>query len=80
VVIDCKHVWREISAYIDDELAPEVREEIEAHLAQCRHCAALLDSTHNVLVLIADERTFLLPAGFSQRLEQRVKRAIAGTD
>ena len=76
MVVNCHEVWREISNYIDDELDPSLRAEIEAHLAQCRHCAALLDSTRNIIVLIADERTFQLPAGFSERLRTRLLEEI----
>jgi len=54
--LDCKHSWRELSNYLDGEISAELRVEVEAHVAQCRHCAALLDSAHNVVVLIADER------------------------
>jgi anti-sigma factor RsiW len=72
VKLDCHRIWQEISNYIEDDLSPEVREELEAHLAYCRHCAALLDSTHNLLVLLADERRFELPAGLSQRLRQKL--------
>ena len=55
----------------------ELRARIEDHLAHCRHCAAVLDSTRNILYLIADERTFELPAGFSERLHSRLKRELA---
>jgi len=73
MILDCKHVWREISNYLDGDLDPALRRDIELHLETCRHCAALLDSTHNVLVLIADERTFRLPIGFHERLMKRLK-------
>jgi hypothetical protein len=46
---------------------------MEKHLAHCRHCAAILDSTHNIVYLIADERTFTLPTGFSERLRARLE-------
>ncbi len=72
MILDCKDVWREVSAYLDGDLDPELRRDMEAHLANCRHCAALIDSTHNILVLIADERTFELPAGFSARLRDKL--------
>jgi anti-sigma factor RsiW len=74
--LSCKEIWRAISDYIDDDVSPSMRLKIEAHLAQCRHCAALLDSTHNVIVLIADEHIFTLPAGFSERLRQRIESEI----
>jgi len=76
--LDCKHIWRELSNYLDGEISLHVRRDIEAHVAQCRHCAALLDSTHNVIVLIADDRRLELPAGFSMRLRERLERELAG--
>ena len=76
--LDCKHIWRELSNYLDGEVPMNVRRDIEAHVSQCRHCAALLDSTHNVIVLIADERRLELPLGFSARLRERLERELAG--
>ena len=74
--LDCKHIWRELSNYIDGDIPPAVRRDVEAHVAQCRHCAALLDSTHNIIVLIADERRMELPLGFSKRLRVRLEREL----
>ena len=79
MVLSCREVWREISNYIDSDLDPRLRKMIETHVAQCRHCTALLDSTRNIIVLIADQRTFALPAGFSKRLHERLEREIAET-
>jgi anti-sigma factor RsiW len=78
MVINCRHVWQEISNYIDGDISPQLREELEMHLAHCRHCAALVDSTRNILVLIADERVFPLPVGFSARLRERLQGEIEG--
>jgi anti-sigma factor RsiW len=76
--LSCEEVWRKISDYIDDDVTPGTRRLLEAHFAQCRHCAALVDSVHNVLVLIADERVFTLPVGFSERLRQRLDLELSG--
>jgi anti-sigma factor RsiW len=75
--LDCKHIWRELSNYLDGVISPNLRRDIEAHVAHCRHCAALLDSTHNIIVLIADERRFELPVGFGARLRERLERELA---
>jgi anti-sigma factor RsiW len=77
--IDCKHVWQYISAYIEDDVEPALRAEIDRHLETCEICSAVLDSTRNVVILVADDRVFELPAGFSQRLHARIDRELAKT-
>jgi anti-sigma factor RsiW len=74
--IDCKHVWEHISGYIDSELDAVLRAEIDRHLETCEICSAVLDSTRNVVILIADDRVFELPAGFSKRLHERIDREL----
>ncbi|HWZ45629.1 MAG TPA: zf-HC2 domain-containing protein [Candidatus Saccharimonadales bacterium] len=73
MALTCKQLWSEVSNYIDGSVSAEMRAEIERHLAQCRHCTALIDGVHNVVVLVADGRTFELPTGFSERLRERLK-------
>jgi len=74
--IDCNHVWEYISAYIDNDVDPVVRADIDRHLETCEICSAVLDSTRNVVILVADERVFELPTGFSDRLHARIDREI----
>ena len=77
MVIDCKHVWDHISEFLDDDLSPEMRAVVQQHLEHCEICSAILDSTHNVLILTADERVFKLPLGYSRRLHERLAAEIA---
>ncbi len=76
IEIGCEHVIQEISNYIDGEITPELRVRMEEHIRGCKHCAAVLDGTTNTLRLIGDGRAFdglfELPAGFSERLRQRL--------
>lgn len=74
--LKCKDVWEHISEYLDQQLTPEARAEIEKHLENCEVCSAILDSTRNVLVLTADDRTYELPVGYSKRLHDRLQKAI----
>jgi hypothetical protein len=76
----CKHVWARISEYIDQSVPAEVREDIERHLDHCGVCSAVLDSTRNILVLTADDRTFELPVGFSKRLHARLERELGSEE
>jgi predicted anti-sigma-YlaC factor YlaD len=74
--IDCKHVWQYISAYIEDDVDALLRAEIDRHLETCEICSAVLDSTRNVVILMADDRVFELPVGFSKRLHERIDREL----
>jgi anti-sigma factor RsiW len=70
--IDCRHVWEHISAYIDGDVDTDLRAEIDRHLQHCEICSAVMDSTRNVVVLVADDRIFEIPAGYSERLHHRL--------
>jgi anti-sigma factor (TIGR02949 family) len=74
--IGCAEVIQELSNYIDNDVAGELRNRIKEHLAGCAHCTAILDGTRNVIRLVCDERAFELPQGFSQRLLQRLEAAV----
>lgn len=74
--IDCKHVWEYISAYIENDVNPDLRAEIDRHLETCEICSAVLDSTRNVVILMADDRVYELPAGFSERLHARIEEEL----
>jgi hypothetical protein len=72
MVVNCEHVWREVSNYLDGEIDPELRAAMEAHFKECKHCTAVLVGTRNVVQLYGNERMFELPAGFSHRLQRRL--------
>lgn len=77
--LECKHVWEHISGYLDKQLDPELLAAVEKHLESCEVCSAILDSTRNVLVLTADDRTYELPVGYSDRLHARLEEMMRGT-
>ena len=70
--LECKHVWEHISEYLDKQLDAELLAEVEKHLESCEVCSAILDSTRNILVLTANDRTYELPVGYSKRLHEKL--------
>lgn len=76
MTLECKHVWEHISEYLDKQLDPKLLMDIEKHLESCEVCSAILDSTRNILILTADNRTYELPVGYSERLHTRLDKAI----
>jgi anti-sigma factor RsiW len=76
--LECKHVWEHISEYLDKQLDAELLAAVEKHLESCEVCSAILDSTRNILVLTADDRTYELPVGYSARLHERLAAVVGG--
>ncbi len=74
--LECKRVWEHISEYLDKQLDAQLLMDIEKHLENCEVCSAILDSTRNILLLTADNRTYELPVGYSERLHQRLAKAM----
>lgn len=75
-MVSCKVILEHMSEYMDGETSSELCHTIEGHLRRCRKCNAVYDSTRKLLVIIADERTFELPAGFSEKLHHFIDRVI----
>ena len=72
--ISCLDVIRELSNYIDKDVAPKLREQILIHLPGCSHCTAVYNGLKNTITLTGDGRAFDLPTGFSQRLRAKLAK------
>lgn len=71
--MQCADVQRELSNYIERDLAFDLRACIERHVRECPRCKAVLDGMKNVVALAADEQAVPLPSGFSDRLRERIR-------
>ncbi len=67
-MVNCETVLQELSNFIDHDIDPARRAEIENHLKSCHRCSVLHDSLRKLVVIVADERTFEIPVGYSERL------------
>ena len=67
-MVNCETVLQELSNFIDHEIDPTLRAEIDAHLKTCHRCSVLHDSLRKLVIIVADERTFEIPVGYSERL------------
>ena len=74
--ISCDEVRRELSNYIENDLALELRERIEVHVARCEGCRAVFDGINNVVCLVSAEELIELPPQLSKKLYERVRKRI----
>jgi predicted anti-sigma-YlaC factor YlaD len=77
IPVDCLHVFREISNYLEGDIGPEARQRMEAHFKVCAHCTAVLDGMRNVVQVIGDGQVFDVPTGFSERLYTKLDAHLA---
>jgi anti-sigma factor RsiW len=57
-MISCHDFISELGNLLDNELAAEIREQLEAHLADCNTCQVLYDSTRKTLRIVTDSGSF----------------------
>ncbi len=59
----CRDVVDLLSDYIDGDLAPEVREDFESHMADCAACLEFLDSLRETRDRVRSLRCEEIPPG-----------------
>ena len=72
----CEDVLAELSAYLDDELAADIRRQIEAHMQHCNTCRAVYDSTKKTLRIVTDSGSFELSEDVSNRISRNIRARI----
>lgn len=70
--VNCEHVWREISNYLEGDVEARFRSRMDEHFQTCSACRSLLEGTRNVVQLYSDERMIEVPSGFGSRLQHRL--------
>lgn len=75
-MIACKDILRALSDYLDDDVAAAVRRDLEAHLAECRTCRVIYDTSRRTLRILTDVSSFEIPVEISERLLRKTMGAI----
>jgi anti-sigma factor RsiW len=66
--LNCKGVIRELSNYIDGDLDPVVKQELERHLEHCEDCTMIVDQTKKTIEILCDRHPVSLSADVRSRL------------
>jgi hypothetical protein len=75
-MISCQDFVTELGNLLDNDVAAEIREQLEAHLAHCRTCQVLYDSTRKTLRVITDSGSFEYPEPLTEDLVEKVMARI----
>ena len=63
VHINCSDFVSEIGNLLDGEVNPDLRQHLDAHLATCKACTVVYDSTRRTIRILGETQTFELSAG-----------------
>ncbi len=78
-MFSCGQFLEEFGKYLEGEAAAELRQELEAHLAQCRTCQVLVDTTGKTVKIVTETGDFefseALPDSFVLRIADRIRAA-----
>jgi hypothetical protein len=71
-MITCDEFFAEFADYLENQVSPEVREELELHLSQCRACYVLYDSSRKAIKIVSESNSFELPQKVFEPIIDRV--------
>lgn len=75
-MITCDEFFAELGDYLEDQLSPEVRKELQLHVSECRACHVLVDSTRNTIKIVTESSSFDLPQSVFDPIIDRVIRKL----
>ena len=71
-MITCEEFFAEFADYLENQVSPEVRQELELHLSQCRACHVLYDSTRKTVKIVSESNSFELSQNIFDPIIDRV--------
>lgn len=77
-MIRCDEFITELGSLLDDEVAAEIRQQLESHLAHCQTCQVLYDSTRKTLRIVTESGSFEYPEPIAEPLVEKIMTKIRG--
>jgi len=71
-MISCRDFITELGNLLDDDIALEIREQLESHLAHCNSCQVLYDSTRKTLRIVTESGSFEYAGPIAEPLVSKI--------
>lgn len=73
--LNCQEVLDQLSEFLEEEVAAELRAEIESHLNGCRHCHLEVDTLRATIQLFRVDDPIGVPLHLSARIRAALEAA-----
>ena len=68
----CTDFLAQLTDFFDGKVSPELLAEVEHHIAECKHCEVVLDSTTKTINIYRDNEIYDLPTDMRDRLHTAI--------
>lgn len=68
----CSDFLKELNDYLDGEMDPRLRSELEEHLTWCHNCYVVCNTTQMTIQIYRDSQIYDLPDELRSRLQQAI--------
>lgn len=76
-MLTCKEFLAELSDFLDENVDPEVRARLEAHMMECPNCWVISDTTRKTIRIYRGMEPHSIPADVEARLMAALERKMA---
>jgi predicted anti-sigma-YlaC factor YlaD len=74
--VNCRGVVIEISEYLDGELDPALKIELELHISNCKDCRLVVDTTRKTIEIFCNSDPVALPVDVRHRLHEALAKRL----
>jgi anti-sigma factor RsiW len=74
----CKKLLVQLSNYLDGDLDPALRRELELHLKACPDCWVICDTTRKTIEIFRGNEPYPMPEDVKTRLADALRRKLTG--
>ena len=75
-MFSCEDVRALLGTDLDSDVSPDLRRQLEQHLAECRTCQVLYNTVRKSLQIVTDVGTLDVPEDVSERLVRRIMSSL----
>jgi anti-sigma factor RsiW len=74
----CTDFLAKLTDFFDGTVPPDLMAEVQQHIAECKHCEVVLDSTTKTINIYRDHELYDFPPDLQQRIHSAVMARCAG--
>ena len=76
-MLTCNDFLKELSDYLDQEVDPELRAQLEQHISECPNCWVVTDTTKKTIAIYQGAELYQIPEAVHQRLIAAIEQKAA---